>query len=230
MQDNVQLFSEFIESVPYLDGSLVEGVTIPALTTTLVNHQLGRAYRGWITLRVEALPADLFSCTLDNDFAPGVTSQVTVVFDLAEVNVGGNYDTSTGLYTAPRVARYAFGGNIRFQATNDDDIVAIINSTPSGSFADGATFTVLRQNLGGNFDSTFEWFREVRFGVGNTSAVVVSCDNSAYNISGSAFQTRFYGHEMGDPIPYIDSTSTADTSLFLPLQTGRECTVDLWVF
>lgn len=61
VQDNIKLFSDQLVDIPILNGQLIENV---ALTTSavLVNHKLGRAYRGWIVVDQSA-NASVYSTT-----------------------------------------------------------------------------------------------------------------------------------------------------------------------
>jgi hypothetical protein len=44
LSDHLQAIQEI---APWLDGNLLEGVSLEAGTTTQVPHKLGRSYRGW---------------------------------------------------------------------------------------------------------------------------------------------------------------------------------------
>ncbi len=84
-QDNVQVFAEFLQSIPWLDGVLIEGVTINA-GTTLVEHKLGREWRGWWLTdssgTVGLQPSSLSTSTADRskfiEFVAGVPQTVNI--------------------------------------------------------------------------------------------------------------------------------------------------------
>ncbi len=51
---NVMDFVSQLYNVPILDGLLIEGVELDSATSTIVNHGLGRAIRGWIIVKQDA--------------------------------------------------------------------------------------------------------------------------------------------------------------------------------
>lgn len=54
LQDNMQLFAEFLQSVPILDGVLLEGISLAVSSSNLVQHGLDRTWRGWFIVNLES--------------------------------------------------------------------------------------------------------------------------------------------------------------------------------
>jgi hypothetical protein len=52
---NVELFARVARASPFWDGALVTATL--SSTPTQVNHTLGRAYRGWLVVRLQATSA-----------------------------------------------------------------------------------------------------------------------------------------------------------------------------
>jgi hypothetical protein len=42
-----------LEAIPFLDGIWIQDISLPAVSSTVVNHKLGRIPRGWIMTRVQ---------------------------------------------------------------------------------------------------------------------------------------------------------------------------------
>lgn len=54
IQSNVEIFTRPLTNLPLLDGRLIEDITL-STSETLVDHKLGRAYRGWIIVDKDAI-------------------------------------------------------------------------------------------------------------------------------------------------------------------------------
>jgi len=86
---------------------------------------------------LDTLPGFFAYKTAQSDDATGDSTEVDIVCDATERNTGGNYSTSTGLYTADRNAMHEFFATIRFNG---------ITSSHNYAFAyllrsDGVLFT-----------------------------------------------------------------------------------------
>lgn len=230
MQDNVQVVSQFLESVPFLDGTLIEGVELTALTTSDVEHKLNRKYRGWLALNVSSAPSSRFTAYLSSTFSPGVTSQQTVVYQATLADVGGGYDTSTGNYTVPQPGIYTFGGTLTATSTNDGDRLDLNHSSFTSTFAGSGTINIFQIEQAGNDNPRHSWSRTIAMSADSFCRCRVANTNSSYSLASGSTNNRFYGVQIGDPVPVVDSSSSVDTTLFLPLTADKSCTVDLWVF
>jgi hypothetical protein len=74
IQDNVQRALQPLVTSPLSDGLILENVSL-AVGSNSVTHPLGRAVKGWTTMRVRA--AATFYDTQDSNPTPDKTLQIT---------------------------------------------------------------------------------------------------------------------------------------------------------
>jgi hypothetical protein len=81
--DNLAARVDEICRIPTLRGNLIDGVTLStSVSGTVVSHGLGRAYRGWIVVRVSAATAPIIDELASSDATKALvlrTSQACTV-------------------------------------------------------------------------------------------------------------------------------------------------------
>ena len=84
MQDSVQRSLSPLTRIPFLNGRLIEDISMTAATTNEIAHGLGRAYRGWFVVDIDAASTvhrDTSSTSSTTEFLPlqaSATSTMTI--------------------------------------------------------------------------------------------------------------------------------------------------------
>lgn len=209
------------------EGQLITGVEL-ALGTTNVTHALRRSYTGVIPLNIRARPSRFMARLITDQAVPGSTTAL-VEFDEIEEDVGGDFNTSTHLFTAPVNAWYEFQTTIRLDGTQADQYVYSIRFELNGSQLLIAESGALGQSLGA---LTQQAGVRVKLDAGDTFGVLYRHGNaSGEDIRGlSGYLTFFQGEIQGQLVPYIDTGASVDTSRVIPIHAERPLTCDLWVY
>ena len=81
VQNNIESFANQLTNIPILNGVLLEDVALSG-SETLVNHKLGRAYRGWIIVDKNANQGVWVTNTTYPERFLGLTAGGTVTVSL----------------------------------------------------------------------------------------------------------------------------------------------------
>lgn len=203
------------------DANLLEDVALTAVTTTNIQHKLSRQLRGWAVAR-DTTPPCAFVATLDST-SGGLTAggTVAVPFNVPTVDVGSNFDSSTGSFVAPYAGLYELAA------------ACLISSVVDGVEMAGTFFVNAAAGLVGT-----------RFKMGGVGTPTVTAaglillaeddvvDFRIYN--GGAAAETFDGPPnsffSGHAIDWVRESTSPDESQTLSLISSIDRTVDLWVW
>lgn len=229
-QDDVRRCLDSIIAQEILGGEagahLLQDQALTYGQENLVEHKLGRAFRGWIAVRVRA-KVSRFSAYQTSNQAITTATWTTAQLGTESYDHGGDFDAASSYaFTAPEAGLYRFEGYVYISNLSDGvQVGARLNTTPSTAYLD-----VIATGAG-SLDFICGGAETIAMASGDTAALqCYHAHGSDRNLIAGIGNTRLTGELVGRPEPWQDSDSTADLTKFIPLWVDRSSTVDLWVW
>lgn len=228
MQRNMDNVSQSIDSilqVPWLNGVLLEDITLDPDGRNDIAHGLGKNYRGWMVASLKHTPTAFRAYLASNT---STTTGSTLVCDTEDYDYAGAYDTSTGAYTAPAAGFYQFEVSTWWDDMADGNFV-YIDFRVNGSTV---RYSDIDFTGAGPSDVLRHDHFVIRLDKGDVvSAAVFQGFGAARTLFGGTDNTYFSGGLESTPMPYeAPDTEDVDRFLYLPLYSSGSPTVSLWVF
>lgn len=222
IQNRIGAFAE-VFSQELFDGVFIESKSLTANETTLIPHGLGRAYQGALITSISARPCRVsVGLSADQTVATGVW--VPVEFNTETYDEGGDWDTSAYVFTPPENAYY----DIVFQSWWRDSIAdgAQIGVRVDGS-SSGTWYGYLEYSGAAAGNKILSWAGKVALAGSESVTLDVTHGHGSDRDLRNASKAHI---TIEQPSPYINSSSSADSSLYVPMWSNRDCTVDVWVY
>lgn len=219
------LVDELYQRVPFLDGNLLEAVSLQAHEANDLPHKLARKIRGWMTMKRPALQC-AFLATLSGAQSPADNTVTTVLFDSEVYDEGSDYNPATGIFTAPFDGLYRFDASAQFAGLADADEFLL------RFFVNSTNYTGARFMNGGASGVGASSTLEIRLVAGDTVAVRVFQDNgtAAAEALSTGGVTRFAGRAIDTLGDGQDDDDHPGIEQILRLYSSCDRTVDLWVW
>jgi hypothetical protein len=181
-----------IASINFPCGDLANATTFRIAQTTANmtgTNEIGAIYTGLATNMANVAQAETVAIAFRNTAQAIATSSSTnVIFNNEDLDVYGEFDTSTGIFTAKRAGVYAIEGNTLYDSSSSWNQSEVYET---GIIKNGSTFNTQRVEIQttGTFIVGNSVFGTTTLAVGDTIALSVF-QNSGASINLAAASTR----------------------------------------
>lgn len=121
----------------------------------------------------------------------------TIPFNTTSYDIGSNFNTGTGTYTAPTTGYYLFTGVVFFTATDPSQTQGTINLVTTAT--NFQLYTVNAYAMAGNAVAVLPWSKMCAMTAGDTATIVLTVQGTSKNVivGGLLTFTTFEGQFLG---------------------------------
>ena len=219
----------FTAAAPLSSGLGLESVSLAYDAINLVEHKLGRAYRGFFVIRRRVPPCDFMAHMAGNQAGIVSGNATTLVLDTEDYDFGADYNSGNYRFTAPVDGLYQLSAGVLLQAAVNDTLALF------KLYKNGTTDVCVQEAVLGGAGNN-----DIRLSLATTLHLAATnyVECSIYHASGvnktvlADGNTYFRGSLVDIGVVEDDDWIVAggDTSKWLPLRCSFDHTVSLWVF
>lgn len=221
-------FGEIVERIgtPYHAGKLIQSQALSANTTTLIEHDLGRAYSGAHVVSCSARAVDVAVYRASaQSIDTGVWDKID--FDTEVRDVGGDFDTGTAVFTAPEDMDLEIFARVWWDSSIGDGsgigLRVLAGSTQHIFHLDATGAAGSNKIQSGSMTLRVTEGQEIQIDATQSSGLTKSLQVGTFQNTAATFRAP-------SPSVFVDSSSGANSSIYVPMRSNRDCVVDLWVY